>query len=181
MLFFGHIGIPLATARISHKKIYKSATAKFIESLDYRILIIGALLPDLIDKPLSLYLGKAIGTTQSFGHTLIFAVILLFAGLFLYQKCGKRLFLTLAIGILFHQVLDLVTMNYKNFFWPLYGFKFIQSKQFETSLTQKLINHISSPYYLIGEIVGLIITTYYFVKIYINGRLIDFIKSGKMY
>lgn len=180
MIFSGHIGIPLAVAKISQKRICKPDLIKFIKSIDYRVFLVGALLPDLIDKPLSIFLGNAIGTSQSYGHTLIFSTIMLLSGLFLYKKYDIRLLLTLAIGILFHQALDLPTMHYKNFFWPLYGFKLIPSDHFESNLIKRLLNDISSPYYLTGEIIGLPITIYYFAKVCIERKLNDFIKFGKI-
>jgi hypothetical protein len=41
------------------------------QKIDYRLAAIAALLPDLLDKPLSLTLLKSSGTSQSLGHTLL--------------------------------------------------------------------------------------------------------------
>jgi membrane-bound metal-dependent hydrolase YbcI (DUF457 family) len=180
MLFFGHIGIPIVAARLSQRRKNPSGFALFFQSLDYRAFILGALLPDLIDKPLSIIFSNVIGTTQSLGHSMLFLILLLLIGFIVYTKFNKPFLLSLAIGVLSHRALDIVTMTYKNFLWPLYGFEFIRIEHLKTNLVQNLINHLTSPYYLFGEIIGLPICVYYFTNMCINSRFVDFIRSGKI-
>ena len=82
MLLFGHIGITLGVfivLGILHPQINSIIDKKF--------LIIGALLPDLIDKPLRMVIfSSCLANGRIIGHTLLFSVIILLIGLFLYDK-----------------------------------------------------------------------------------------------
>jgi len=110
MLFFGHIGITVGVAKVSR-----------LSKLDYRMVLLGSLLPDIIDKPLFLILGNSFSLSgRDYGHTLLFNLILLSAGLFLARKGGKWLF-SLALGSLMHLIFDQIWHNMETLFWPLLG------------------------------------------------------------
>ncbi len=88
---------------------------------DLRVIplaVLGAVLPDLIDKPLGL-LFLSYGRT--FAHSLAFAVLLLALGAFLYWRTRSPLGIALAAGVLSHQVLDLMWMEPAAWFWPFSG------------------------------------------------------------
>lgn len=178
MIFFGHLGIPLSVLQIYEEKVCKSKN-EFLEHIDYRVFLIGTILPDLIDKPIYLYFHRSIGTSQSFGHTLIFLISMLLTGLILYKRHKKPFLITLAIGVFAHQGLDFVTMNYENFLWPLFGFRFISGRFYETTIFEKFTRDISSPYYLFGELIGFPITAYYFIRLFKEKKFINFIMRGR--
>ncbi|NTV90821.1 MAG: hypothetical protein HGA22_10775 [Clostridiales bacterium] len=170
MILFGHIGIPLKALQIIRTKT-PAMENKFIRELDYRIFLVGALLPDLIDKPLYFCFRDLVGTSQFIGHTLVFLLVLLAAGLFFDKKLCRPALLTLAAGVFSHQALDFIVMNYTNFLWPVFGFDFVHSQAADMTLANRLINHITSPYYLIGELIGLPIVLCYFLD-YIKKRTV---------
>jgi inner membrane protein len=89
--------------------------------LDIRILMIGALVPDIIDKPLS-FLG--IGDGRFITHTLlIFLVVSAIAlALYLFQK--KTWLLAIAFGTFTHLILDSMWAMPQTLFWPLSGWSF---------------------------------------------------------
>jgi len=94
----GHIGITLLFSKLIFKKLGKNCSTKLI--------IIGSLLPDLLDKPLGL-LG--IGPGRYIFHSLVF--------MFLFSFISNELFL----GVLFHLILDRM-WNYPNIlFFPFFG------------------------------------------------------------
>jgi hypothetical protein len=72
MLLFGHIGITLGVAWLIESKLKVK--------MDYRLIIIGSLLPDIIDKPVGMIL-LPLNNGRVFGHTLLFILILLLIGL----------------------------------------------------------------------------------------------------
>jgi len=83
-------------------------------SFDYRLVAIGALLPDVIDAPLR-HRGAA--------HTLVFAVGLLAVVMLATtnrRPIRKRL-IALPIGFLAHLVLDAVWAQQALFWWPAFG------------------------------------------------------------
>ena len=129
MLILGHLGCALVATQAgeaAYKKVSGrrfSATAKFI---DYRLLAVGALLPDLIDKPLSWFIlpGVLDGITRNFGHTLLFSSLLLA----IWQLgSGRRLnfLLPLAIGSGLHLLLDGMFSLPTTLLWPFMGWNFV--------------------------------------------------------
>ena len=57
MLILGHIGFTLAatqTGEAAYRKTPGSGLDAAAKLMDYRLMAIGAILPDMIDKPLSL-------------------------------------------------------------------------------------------------------------------------------
>ena len=83
---------------------------------------IGAVLPDLIDKPLGyILLPDVIGYGRSIFHSLTVFLILLFAGVLLLKYRGSLVILAADIGILSHQVLDSMWREPANWLDPLLG------------------------------------------------------------
>ena len=84
--------------------------------------IIGAVLPDIIDKPLNFILLPAVnGEGRFLFHNLIILVILLGAGLLLWKYYASLVLLSLDIGILSHQVLDSMWREPVQWLYPLLG------------------------------------------------------------
>lgn len=68
MLVFGHLGFTTGIFSLIEEKLgYR---------IDYRVVFIGALLPDMIDKPLGMIL-LPLHNGRVFAHTLLFALMLL--------------------------------------------------------------------------------------------------------
>ena len=84
---------------------------------DYRLLIVGALVPDLVD----VWFGGA-----RLFHTLVFSVALM-VGIMAFTRRGsarRRRVLPLAIGTFLHLVFDGAFANTKVFWWPFGGTSF---------------------------------------------------------
>jgi hypothetical protein len=85
--------------------------------LDYRLVMLGALLPDVVDAPFG---GARVL------HTLVFSVVLLVAtmlGTRRRRRLRRRL-LALPIGTFTHLVLDGMWARTHVFWWPLFGASF---------------------------------------------------------
>ena len=84
---------------------------------------IGAILPDLLDKPLGqILLAETINWGRIYAHTLILAVILIILGLMIWIRNRKRiLLLCLGTGVLIHQLGDAMWTAPVNWFWPFLG------------------------------------------------------------
>ncbi len=83
---------------------------------------LGAKLKDLIDKPLGhLIFSESIGYGRIYGHCLFFFLLVFFIGLFFWRYRKSPFFLAMAIGILSHQVLDLMWHEPVNWFFPIFG------------------------------------------------------------
>ena len=123
MFALGHLGIG--------KKIAARPYHRF-SALEKRAFFLGALLPDLIDKPL-FYIpfwltgrrGAAAGIlsgTHLFAHTGLFLLALVAAALITRSPSARAV----AIGVATHFVLDLagLSMGVRTLLWPLFGWHF---------------------------------------------------------
>ena len=129
MLILGHVGCALAATqageaaykRVSGRRF--SAAAKLI---DYRLLAVGALLPDIIDKPLSWLIlpGVLDGITRNIGHTLLFPLLLLVVWR-LASGRSPNFLLPLAIGSALHLLLDGMFTMPNTLLWPFMGWAFV--------------------------------------------------------
>ena len=90
----GHMGWSVAVA-FAVVFVQKSSSSTWIWSIDYRLVMVGALLPDLLDKPLALWLAFP---GRTFGHTLLFGVLLLVVSLIILGFTGSRGFLVLSLA-----------------------------------------------------------------------------------
>ena len=93
------------------------------DAIDYRLVALGALLPDLIDKPLSWFL---IDNGHTFGHTLLFALTILLPGLYLLVSRNEPRLLAVGVAVLSHLAGDPVTHAPGTLLWPLLGTSFAQ-------------------------------------------------------
>lgn len=84
---------------------------------------IGAILPDLLDKPLGqILLADTINWGRIYAHTLTLAVILIIIGLLIWYKNRKHiLLLCIGAGVLIHQLGDAMWEAPVNWFWPFLG------------------------------------------------------------
>ena len=83
---------------------------------------IGAVLPDLVDKPVGyLLFPGSIGYGRFFLHNFLVLIVILEIGVILWKRRGSPLFLALGVGILSHQLLDQMWNELPNWFWPLLG------------------------------------------------------------
>jgi len=106
MSILAHIGFTLILFLALLKYLGKD-----VGSYDFRLLAIGAMLPDIIDKPLC-WLSLAPG--RGYSHTLLFMLIILALSL----RFGL---LELAFGNFMHLMLDMMFLETKIFLWPLEG------------------------------------------------------------
>jgi LexA-binding, inner membrane-associated putative hydrolase len=91
---------------------------------DYRFVALGALLPDIIDKPLAWFiLGDRVEDNHLFAHTMLFGMLLAIPGLYLAAR-GNPVLISLACGIFTHLFCDPVLREPRTLLWPLYGWTF---------------------------------------------------------
>lgn len=121
---------------------------------DYMSLILGSMLPDIIDKPVGLGICKdRFSNGRIFSHTLLFPAILSAAGFLLYRCCGKTSGISLSVGAFAHLMMDRMWREPKTLFWPLFGLRF---KRVDTSnwLAKILRDLFHDPAVYIPEIIG---------------------------
>ena len=98
----------------------------FARYLDDRRLIgfaaLGAILPDLIDKPIGhILLAETLDSGRLFGHGLLFFALIAVAGVYLYWRRESFALLAVAAGVLSHQVLDAMWAIPVSWYFPFLG------------------------------------------------------------
>ena len=139
VFLLGHLGIGLGLAWLLAWK----APALF----DYRLVLFGSILPDLIDKPLGYVLGLE---TRIWAHTFVFLFAIL-ALSFVPRLWSLRL---VGFGVATHFLLDRLWETPRIVLYPSYGWAFSPAA-FDTGRWFDALFH--DPYVQAGEIVGAVI------------------------
>jgi hypothetical protein len=95
--------------------------------LDYRFAALGALVPDLIDKPLERLGIAGVPDGHTFAHTLLFSSLLIASGLVVARRKRDTRLLLLGLGALSHLLVDPVIVYPRTLLWPLFGLDFGRS------------------------------------------------------
>jgi hypothetical protein len=95
--------------------------------VDYRVVAVASLLPDLIDKPIGrIFLRSRFENGRLYAHTLLFNLAL-FSVLFVMRGRAKRRFVFVPISSLLHLAEDGMWSRPTTFWWPLFGTRFPRS------------------------------------------------------
>jgi hypothetical protein len=202
MLFFGHIGITTGVVKICQKftsgrksghnevssmlhsdeaqskwHVVRDNIRSKIKTIDYRFVLIGSLLPDIIDKPMWFFTSNNFDWAgRGYAHTFLFNFLLLICGLLLVIRWNKTWLITIALCSFIHLVFDQMWLNTTTLWWPLQGpIPREATVGWLTSLAQGLI---SNPYVYISETVGFIVTLYIALRLIMSGRVRHFLKTG---
>jgi inner membrane protein len=189
MLLFGHVGITLGAAALVARAVSQRQTDKpekeswfatLARKVDIRVLIIGSMLPDIIDKPVGEYFFR--GTFHNgriFAHTLLFLVLNTAVGYYLYKRRKQLWLLTLAAGTFMHLALDEIWQVPDTFLWPLLGFHFAVY-ELNNWFVNLLMALLSSPYIYISEAIGLAIFIWFGVRLISRRKVEDFLRHGRI-
>ncbi len=121
--------------------------------VDYRIVAVASLLPDLIDKPIGrLLLRDRYESGRIYSHTLLLNLAL-FCVLFFMRGRGKRTFVLVPISSLLHLAEDGVWSTPQVFWWPLFGTAFPREPVSDGVLS--FLNPLNHPGAIWQEAVGL--------------------------
>lgn len=143
--------------------------------VDYRFAAFGALLPDLIDKPIGRILFRErFESGRLFGHSLLVNA-LLFAVVFFLRGRIKRKAALVPIGSLLHLAEDAVWSSPRVFWWPAFGWAFPRDPA-------RYPFGISIPEGLIQEAVGALLLVWLFAAHGMLNRdgLWTFLRTGHL-
>jgi len=145
-------------------------------SIDYRIVLLGSLLPDIIDQPLWFFVGgNFFSSGRGYGHTLLFNLALFICGLILVRY-RKSWLLIISLCSFMHLILDQMWRNLATLFWPLLGP--IPEKETAGWLLNMIQRLFSCPEVYIPEIIGLVIVLLFAYKLVMRKGIIGFIRGG---
>ena len=160
MFVFGHIGITLGIAFVLFQFVLPKLGIKL--DINYLFIALGAILPDLIDKPIGRILfSESVANGRLFGHTLLFAFILVTIG-FLLNTHRNEIF-CLAFGTFLHLLEDRLWKTPATLFYPLYGFSFPKGTVTGENWIQYFLSIIGNSYQptlsfvFVSEIIGIVV------------------------
>ena len=185
MLILGHAGITLGAATLaagvaSYRQPGESWFAKLSHYIDIRFLLVGSLLPDIIDKPVGQYFFReTFNNGRIFSHTILFLVVVSAIGYYVFKRHRNVWMLSLAAGTLMHLVLDEMWNTPATLFWPFMGVSFpaVELTGWAASILEALF---SEPFLYITEAVGLVILVWFAAVIIRKGDVGVFLRYGKI-
>jgi hypothetical protein len=171
---------PQATAETNHSETRK---VSWVESLadyaDLRLLLVGSLLPDIIDKPVGqFFFRETFSNGRIFSHTLIFLALITIVGLYLYRRRHQTWLLALSFGTFTHLVLDQMWRDPHTLLWPAYGLAFerVDLTNWVPNIFHALL---ADPQVYVPELVGLAILLWFAQSLVRRRRVFAFLKLGK--
>ena len=147
--------------------------------IDIRILLIGSLLPDIIDKSFGqIFFRETFSNGRILGHTLLFTLVIALIGLYLYLHSHKNGLLVLSFGTFVHLILDEMWCLPKTLFWPFFGFAFerVDLTDYIISLLHTLL---TVPKIYITELIGIAVLIWFAISLIYRKKLRVFVKYGK--
>lgn len=140
------------------------------EDLDFRLVALGSLLPDLVDKTFGrrLYQDDQGWNDHTFGHTLAFNLALAGAAFKHYRRQHDTRLLSLAAGSATHLLVDPVIRVPRTLFWPLFGARFPR------------VNGLGRPATLVSQALAFAILIAMFGRLAATGRLGRLLMSGRL-
>ena len=184
MLPPAHIGIGVGVVEafsiVLPRLLGRPATSisKFV---DYRLLIIGSVLPDLIDKPLELWiLPGVVGDSRSIGHTAGLTGLMLFLGLLWYRRSKGSGLLSLGFGSLSHLVLDGMWQLPSTLFWPVLGLGLSEGTNHELFeyLSAMWLRPWEEPWLGAPELLGVLLAVLLVFRLWRRRQLKHFLRTG---
>ncbi len=186
MLLFGHIGITMAVVylftRYLSSRSKRGLSKSFAQDIDFRIVIVAAMLPDIVDKTVGMIIFKEeISNGRLFTHSIIIVGLIsicLFS--FAIIQCGHRLKPLFYISpIWIHLLLDRMWEDIHTLFWPVFGIGF---PRIDIEFSDYWTHLLSDPYIYLSEILGALIIIIIIIRyrLFIKIRLFGFFRDGKL-
>jgi inner membrane protein len=147
--------------------------------LDYRAVLAGSLLPDVIDKPLGLFLLPQLldFNGRTIGHTLAFNLVLLAVGLIIVKYRSYHAPLVLAIGSTGHLLLDQMWETPQTLLWPLLSWGFPPGV---SDLNDWIMFQLTAQWLSVPEVIGLLVLIWFAIQIHRLRAIPRFVKTGSI-
>ena len=187
MLVLGHTGITLGAAVLLKSTLThpsqndlsggRARWLTFLEKIDIRLLLIGSLLPDIVDKPIGQFFFRgSLSSGRVFSHTLLFLILITLAGLYLYRSRARLWLLTLSFGTFTHFAFDQMWLSYQTLLWPLYGWSF--AKYDFTNWVQQMFSIlVTDPTVYVPELIGGAILIWFALSVVRRKQVYTFIRN----
>jgi hypothetical protein len=145
-VIFWHLGMTVLIVRY----VYRDP------NMDLRWVLVGSLLPDLLDKPVgSILFNDTFETHRLFAHSVLFPVAALLVVIVVTARgtALRKGLIGLVIGSLVHLVLDAAWADPEAFWWPLFGLDFPHVA--DSGFSDLVRAMVTNPWVWIGEATGI--------------------------
>ena len=194
MKLFGHVGLTLAAAYAAERVLLSrraplanasSGPGAMPDStgpslLDYRAAILGSMLPDIIDKPLGLWIAPGLvnHSLRTFGHSALLAILLLMVAWVLLRSTGGLAPMALAAGSAGHLVFDSMWRQAETVLWPLRGWAFPEAATTVSAWTSSHGRDLMEFYREPPELFGAVVIVLFAARLSRPGGVVRFLRSG---
>ncbi|MGI9610679.1 MAG: metal-dependent hydrolase, partial [Acidimicrobiia bacterium] len=123
--------------------------------MDLRWVLVGSLLPDIIDKPIgSVFFHDSFGTHRLVAHSVVFPIVALAVVLIATGRGSviRQGLIGAVIGVFVHLLLDAAWATPEAFWWPFFGTEF--PHVFDSDIASLLGRMLSDPWVWLGEAAG---------------------------
>jgi membrane-bound metal-dependent hydrolase YbcI (DUF457 family) len=144
-VIFWHLGLTVLIVRYVFRD----------PKMDLRWILVGSLLPDVIDKPVgSIFFHDTFGSHRLVAHAVVFPIVVLAVIMISTRRdtARRRGAIGVVVGCFIHLLLDGVWTSPETFLWPFFGFEFprVAGSEFGTLVRSML----ESPMVWLGEGLG---------------------------
>ncbi len=146
--------------------------------IDYRFVLLGAVLPDLVDGALGLWVFEG-GAGRWAAHSLLIVLGVALVVLLVFRGERRLRVFGIAVGWLMHLVADGMWMAPQTFFWPAFGGRFSSTPEepYSWELFTRPLEHLST---WAGELAGVLVLAWFWVAFGLGheGRFKRFLQDG---
>ncbi len=170
-MLFWHAGATVAFTRYAFRD----------PNMDLRFLVLGALLPDLIDTPIGFLFWSSCENVRLAAHSLLFAAVVMTVVLLATRRGRPRKqWMPLAIGVLLHLVLDAMWRQPETLWWPFRGWAFTSTGY--ATVGEYLSWLLTDPVTWVGEAAGLAYLLYlgWRSNLAVPSERAAFLKTGRV-
>lgn len=147
---------------------------------DIRFILVGSLLPDIIDKPVGqVIFRETFSSGRIYCHTLLFTILLGLSGLYIYRRRHKTWLAALALGTFAHIILDRMWDDPHTLLWPLYGFT-LRGTDLTGWVSRMFQLLFSNPEQCIPELVGLAVVVWFAWILLRRKTIFAFLRHGQI-
>lgn len=146
--------------------------------IDYRFVLLGAVLPDVVDGLLGLFFFEG-PAGRWIAHSLVAVIVVSVAIVVAFQGERRLALFGIGVGWLLHLVADGMWLAPETFFWPLFGTGFSRAPA-EPYSWDLFANPLSNAGAWAQELLGAAILAWFWVAFSLgrNDRLKLFLKDG---
>ena len=159
----------LLLAERSKAKRTSTSIARNDSGPDYRLVALGSMLPDILDRTVHNRLFPHVyqGNEHIFGHTLALNLLLLILGI-LPARRGDANLLSFAVASLSHVLVDPVIRAPRTLLWPLLGLRFHHTSGWGATNT------------VVTQAAAGLITCFAAYRLWQQKRLLRFLSKGRL-